>query len=181
VDLHVFKSSKCRDGPDCRVAHSRGKSLCKVKARTLGIALGHKSCLEALHRSIYVPLDLEDPLGAYYLSARGKFDNLPSPIPVVGLKFFKPGLLPLAGLRKPLRLLEGPGLRDGGKVGIGSGVEGFIRVSSRIMRLVFFLILLILLILLLILLWRVLNRKTIVFIIRGDGRSGVSVLPDGWG
>jgi hypothetical protein len=96
VDVHVFKGSNGQDGPDSRVAHSGGKGLCEVKAWALGVSLGNKSGLEALHRPISIPLDLEDPLGAHHLSARGKLSDLPSSIPVVGFKFLQAGLLPLA-------------------------------------------------------------------------------------
>jgi hypothetical protein len=130
VDLHVFKSSKGKDGTDSRVAHSRGKCLCEVKARTLRVSLGHKSSLEALNRPISVPLDLEVPLGANNLLARGKLDNLPSAIELVSIKFLQACLPPLTGFRAPLGVFEGPWLRNGGKVGTGSGVEGV--VSSRV-------------------------------------------------
>jgi hypothetical protein len=168
VDLHVFKSSKGKDGPDCRVAHSGGKGLCKVKARALRIALGHKSCLEALHRPISIPLDLEVPLGSNHLLARGKLGNLPGPISAVGLKLLQACLLPLARLRKLLGLFEGSGLRDGGQVGIGSGVEGVI--SSRVIGVVIgvrgvFLLFLLVIIILIILLWRSgLSRRVIILI-----------------
>ena len=93
VDLHVLKGSKGKDGPDCRVVHCGGKGLCEVKARMLGVSLGHKSCLEVLYRPICVPLDLEVPPGANYLLARRKLDNLPSPIGVVSIKFLRHAFL----------------------------------------------------------------------------------------
>ena len=130
MDLHVFKSSKGKGGPDCRVANSGGKGLCEAKARMLRVSLGHKSGLEVLHRPIYVPLDLEDPLGAHYLFARGKVDNLPSPISGVSLKLLHASLPPLARFRAFLGFFEGSWFSDGGYVGIGSGVEGVI--SSRV-------------------------------------------------
>jgi hypothetical protein len=94
----------------------------------------------------------------------------------VSLKFLQAGLLPLTGFRLLLRVPEGPWLSDGGKVGISSGVEGVI--SSRVIGVIIgvrgaFLLILI------ILSWRALSR-TRVFIIRGDSRSGISVLLDSW-
>ena len=69
---------------------------------------------------------------------------------------------------------------------MGGGVEGVI--SSRIIGLVkvIFLIFLILLfiifiIIIILILWRILSRRITGSIIRGDCRSGVSVLRDGWG
>jgi len=121
-----------KDGPDSRVAHSGDKGLSEVKARALGIALGNKSGLEALHSPICIPLDLEVPLGTHHLLARRKLDNFPSPIPLVSLKLLQAGLLPLAGFGISLRFLEGSGLSDGGEVGIGSGVEGFIRIIGLV-------------------------------------------------
>lgn len=183
MDLHILKGSNGKDGPDSRVAHSGGKGVCEIKAWALGVALGNKSGLEALHRAINIPLDLEEPFGTHHLPTRGKLDNFPSAIPTVSLKFLQACLLPLARFRKLLGLLEGSGFSDGSKVGIGSGVEGLIRVSSRVIGLVKVTRLLIFFILIpiILILWRALSRRAVVFIIRGDGRSGISVLPDSWG
>jgi hypothetical protein len=78
------------------------------------VSLGYKSCLEALHRPIYVPLDLEDLLGVHYLFARGKVDNLPSPISGVSLKLLRASLPPLDRFRTFLGFLEGSWFSDGG-------------------------------------------------------------------
>jgi hypothetical protein len=84
-------------------------------------------------------------------------------------------------------MLEGPGLSDGGEVGIGSGVEGVIRVSSRVIGLVKVIFLILIFIFILIILWRGLSRGIIIIIIitrrgRGgrDGRGRFPGLPDGW-
>ena len=169
-----FPQCNGKDGPNSRVVHSGGKGLSKVKARVLGVALGNKSGLEVLHRPICIPLDLEVPVGTHHLLARGKLDNLPSSVPLVGLKFLQAGLLPLTGFRISLRLLEGSGLSDGGEVGIGSGVNSVIRIwiigLVKVIRVTFLTFL--------ITFWRVLSRGAVL--IRGDSRNGISVLPDSW-
>ena len=112
------------------------------------------------------------------LLARWKLSNLPSPIVLVGLKFIKACLLPLTGFRELLGTFEGLGFSDGGKVGIGGGVEGFIssRVIGVIIGIRFFIFIFII-----IFIWRSLKRILgFIFIIRGNSRSGFSVLPKGW-
>ena len=145
--------------------------MSEVKARALGVTLDNKSGFEALHRAICIPLDLEVPLGTHHLLARGKLDNLPSTIPLVGLKFLQAGLLPLTGFRISLGFLEGSGLSDGGEVCIGNGVERVIRVIRAIFLLTFLIIFLIFFIIFFITFWRVLIRQD---------RSGIPVLPDRW-
>jgi hypothetical protein len=75
-------------------------------------------------------------------------------------------------------MLEGPGFSDGGEVGIGSGVEGVIRVSSRVIGLVK----VIFLILILTLIFTLIFILIIIIITRRgrDGRGRFSGLPDGW-
>jgi len=93
------------------------------------------------------------PLGTHNLLARGKLDNFPSSISPVSIKFLQTGLLPLARLRKLLGVSEASGFSDGGQVGIGSGVEGVIRVI-RVGTILLFIIL-----------WRVLSRRITLIII----------------
>ena len=106
--------------------HCGSKGLCEVKARVLRVSLGYKPYLEALYRPICVPFYFEVPPRANDLPARGELDNLPSAIVVVSFKFFKTSFPPLTGFSLFLRFFEGPWFSGGGKVGIGSRVEGIV-------------------------------------------------------
>jgi len=77
---------------------------------------------------------------------------------------FKTSLLPLARLRTLLGFFEGPGLMDGGLVGISSGVEGVI--SSRVIGVIIGVrrVFLILILVLTILLWGGNLSRGIIFI-----------------
>ena len=95
VNVHVFNGSNGKNGTERGKFGNRGKGFCVVEVGLLGEALGNKTSLVPLNRTIKVLLDLEDPSRANSFSALWKWDQVPGFVIHYGLVLHLGSLNPL--------------------------------------------------------------------------------------